>query len=72
MVDHAHMSSKRHDEPMLNGHSSRFADMAREELRFTANAFFAPLVGTVRVICGLLEETRGEDKPENPDKRDAA
>jgi hypothetical protein len=63
------------DAPIIVKHRDNggFADIAREELSVTARAFFAPVVGAVHVVRGLLSE---KHQPEPvvpvPPKKDAA
>lgn len=61
MADDAHMPIKSGDR--RRGDDGRFADVAREELSVTARAFFAPVVGTVNVVRGLLSDKHPEPPP---------
>jgi hypothetical protein len=49
-------------------HDQRLVDIAREELVFTASAFFAPVVGAVYVVSKLLKDK----DPAAPQDREAA
>jgi len=64
MADDAHITVKPRD------HSGGFADIAREELSVTARAFFAPVVGAIHVVRGLLSDIHQSEpvKPEPPKK----
>jgi hypothetical protein len=67
MADDAHITIKHRD----NG--GGFGDIAREELSVTARAFFAPVVGTMNIVRGLLSEKHHSEPAEPaPPKKDAA
>jgi hypothetical protein len=63
MADDAHM-------PIKSDHRRRdggFADIAREELSVTARAFFAPVVGAVHIVRGLLSDKHDDPGPVEPE-----
>lgn len=66
MADDAEMSIEPHNKE--HPREDRFVDVAREEFVVTANAFFAPIVGAVHVVRGLLRDPR---RPEREEEHDA-